>query len=366
MTSPISKSGWNCIRVDSVASCNEKVSQINSQLLNNNGNHMLCILIESTVPNILELIFKLRQISYLMHIIIVISTPVPTDQKSLEAFETLLNKCLLVGGTFSVEAKNLDECLDLYKPTLFHCSEKSTKIRELAWNRANNVKGVQPSDEYEIDFPNYKLEDLPLSVSNAVNPEYLDVKDKIEKYFSIVQNQDQFKQKCQVQKIEKYSNPLWEKRFWRRYAQLSFPTDPDTKGIMKYFHGTTQEAFVSILKGGFKLPPVKGQWFGPGIYAANDTNYSIKFMNNFNKIFLCDVAIGDAQTFMNLNQNNLPKHIRPWNFLPTKDSTYNATKRGTTDNIAYTKGELYQDERIVYHPSQIIIRYVVTFNLIPI
>lgn len=80
-------------------------------------------------------------------------------------------------------------------------------------------------------------------------------------------------------------------------------------------------------------------------------------MNGFDKIFLCDFAIGKEKVFTGLTKNNVPKHLRPYNVIPEFDSVFSSG-----DRTSGSSDKLFQDERIVYHPSQIIIRYVVTFT----
>lgn len=263
-------SGWNKFEVDR-NECYEYVRRISNHT--KDKDHMICVVMNIKSNNVEEEVMRLRELSPLFHIVLVLPNGV-SDEK-------LERKCLLFGGTYIVPEDKLEECLKIYKPTFFARGGAAQENRNEALSRANKAKILNPSELTEIET-SYNLIPVPDLLNGGPNPEYLDVKDKVERFYNMLQPNTNFRVRLIVSKIEKLSNPVWEKRFWSRYAQLAEPGDPSAKGTIQYFHGTTQQNYEKILKGGFRLPEAKpDHWFGPGIYAANDTTYISLFWNSF-------------------------------------------------------------------------------------
>lgn len=126
--------------------------------------------------------------------------------------------------------------------------------------------------------------------------------------------------------------------------------------IKRLWHGTRAGNILSILKGGFVIPPatashVCGRMFGNGVYFSDESTKSLNYASGYWSrgydrncfMFLADVAMGREHIPKRANQN-LP--------APNSDSTY----------AVGGKSGVLNNEMIVYNLYQSKISYLVEFE----
>ena len=131
--------------------------------------------------------------------------------------------------------------------------------------------------------------------------------------------------------------------------------NPYQVGVKELFHGSRNENILSIMQNSLKIKPASavhtGSMFGSGIYFANSASKSANYCWGFDSrsrqdtyyLFVCDVATGKIKEYGDAQP-----------YLTSAPKGYNSVmgKKGRS---------LIHDEFIVYHESQVKLKYIVEF-----
>ena len=175
-----------------------------------------------------------------------------------------------------------------------------------------------------------------------IDPEYLEVEDKVTKYI-----QPSHRWFPQVTKVEKIYNPKLYIRWLQAKSRMNDPSHNSLK-----FHGTSSVAVEAIIKDGFLLPKGGGM-FGSGIYFATDASKSAQEMytKGSHMLLLCDVLLGKPLTVESAANDMNKSKLAQQNC----DSLF--AKRGTRE-----KGGVLYDEFVVFDPAQALPKYVIHYK----
>ncbi len=161
-------------------------------------------------------------------------------------------------------------------------------------------------------------------------------------------------------------------KFYRAYKVTNFQSLPNyeqhlntaaNKKVELFWHGSRNENWLSILKGGLVLRPanaiINGKMFGYGLYFADKFKKSLNYSSLTGSFWtggsqkrgflaLYEVHVG--------RQLKIQKHQK-WCYDLTEE---NLRKRGNYDSL-YAKGgaDLRNNEYIVYNESQCTVRYLI-------
>jgi len=158
-----------------------------------------------------------------------------------------------------------------------------------------------------------------------------------------------------------------------KYSKAFSVTNAKTQGLFLgdmpnkelLFHGSRNENFISILKTGLLIRPssavYSGSMFGDSLYFADKAKKSLGYTSlrgsywahgsqNTGYMAVFDVALG--------NQKHIYKHTSDCYRL-----SHDVLKKEGFDSVfAHGGADLVNNEKMVYHPSQCTIRYLVELN----
>eukprot|EP00755_Sulcionema_specki_P008742 Sspe_Gene.41771::Locus_20221_Transcript_1_1_Confidence_1.000_Length_1649::g.41771::m.41771 len=196
------------------------------------------------------------------------------------------------------------------------------------------------------------LQDAPLSTTTmipATTREFTDVRILLEHYV----DPDQSRMGVSIIELERITNPVLEKRFERRKAELA----DKTAGVVRRFHSPISSINTKIQDHGFSLLVDGQRQFLRFVTKAPASHPPGAF-----KLLLCDVAVGKYKA-VNNDDGITPEQLVSEGY----DSMYlfYPPKGGEDWSAPPHDRKRIPDEFILFHPDQAIPRYVVTFIIHP-